>query len=532
MTSEQTTNESEEQLRRYLSRVSYSGMGIDQTLDAKLHQLRLSIKQQESVEQLGDDVEAVTQCLHDLEENYNATQQANDPKTGLIMLAENLAACVTERHSRKALKQLVAKQSSLTLEQLTGDMSDIVKQLTESLSKPTSRWNFFSKWFGSSKTEPAENKTSDTQYVESTAKPPTHHVPEAVHRALHNFVEQLGHIEIYRKATESIRTHLENLNRFEDLSPLIEQIASVLLEAASQEHVQFENFLSKLNKRLLKVASYLNQASVNHQDLFEDTQRLDLDLKATIGEIKQEISESSGLGPLKHRLLASFEHIFNSVGRFKEAQINRVKTTQEELAIVKEQMQLTEEESQRLKQSLQEQRFRAFNDPLTELPNRYAYNDRISTEYTRWRRYRTPLSLVVIDVDHFKQVNDTQGHHGGDQVLKTIAQMLQQGIRESDFVARFGGEEFVILMPETGLNEATKAINKLRLFIANQSIKLSSDVSLKVTVSCGVAEFEGSDSTDEVFSKADTALYRAKEKGRNQVCCERSKRPGDDPDSA
>lgn len=527
MTAEESNNESEEQLRRYLSRVSYSGMGIDKTLDEKLHQLRLSIKQQESVEQLGDDVEAVTQCLHDLEESYNATKQASDPKTGLVMLAESLAGCVNDRSGRKALKQLIAQQSSLTLEQLTGEMSDIVQRLAKKSPKPPSRWNIFSQWFGASKAKTTDKNESAATEVDAAAKPSDHNVPEAVHHALHNFVEQLGHIEIYRKATDSIRTHLKNLNRFEDLSPLIEQIASVLLEAASQEHVQFENFLSKLNKRLLKVASYLNQASVNHQDLFEDTQRLDLDLKATIGEIKQEISESSGLGPLKHRLLASFEHIFNSVGRFKEAQINRVKTTQDELAIIKEQMQLTEEESQRLKQSLQEQRFRAFNDPLTELPNRYAYNDRISTEYSRWRRYRTPLSLVVIDIDYFKKVNDEHGHQGGDKVLKAIAQTLQEGIRESDFIARFGGEEFVMLMPETNLNEATKAINKLRLLIANQTIKLSSQVALKVTVSCGVAEFEGSDSADDVFRKADTALYRAKQKGRNQVCCERSKRPGE-----
>jgi diguanylate cyclase len=348
------------------------------------------------------------------------------------------------------------------------------------------------------------------------------HIPDSLRDALNNFVEQLGTIDIYRKATGAIKQQLANLESYDQLSPLIEQIASVLLEAANQEHIQFETFLQKLNKRLLHVASYLNKAAAGHDGMLSDTRKLDDELKQTIDELKQEIADTPGLGSLKNRLLASFEHIFSSVNRFKESQFTRVQASMAELQIIKEQLQVTEEEAARLKAALQEQRFRAYNDPLTQLPNRYAYNERLTQEYTRWRRYRSPLSLAVCDIDHFKKVNDEKGHMAGDKVLQHVAEVLQQGIRESDFIARYGGEEFVILMPETHLTDATKAINKLRLQIAKDAVVLNNTEKLHVTLSFGVAEFEGSDTASDVFAKADRALYRAKEKGRNQVCCERS----------
>jgi diguanylate cyclase len=463
-------------------------------------------------------VDDITQCLREIEESVDvAGRTDNDPKQLLALLIDELLTLKVKRKTKQQLKQLKKSLSDQTPQQIIDQLKLCFQALVESDNKASFNWNPFTR----SKRDTEPLSTEADVETDSTASQ-RNKIPDSLRDALHNFVEQLGSIDIYRKATGAIKQQLSNLQSYDQLSPLIEQIASVLLEAANQEHIQFETFLQKLNKRLLHVASYLNQAAAGHDGMLSDTRKLDDELKHTIEELKIEIAEAPGLGSLKDRLLASFEHIFSSVNRFKESQITRVQASMAELQIIKEQLQVTEEEAERLKAALQEQRFRAYNDPLTQLPNRYAYNERLSQEYTRWRRYRSPLSLAVCDIDHFKKVNDEKGHIAGDKVLQHVAEVLQQGIRESDFIARYGGEEFVVLMPETNLTDATKAINKLRLRIAKESVPINTHEKLNITLSFGVAEFEGSDTASDVFAKADRALYRAKEKGRNQVCCERS----------
>lgn len=509
---EDNTNEVE-QLRRYLMLVSYSGMGIDKRLDKLLAQLRNDIKQQGSLDDVKSSVDEITQCLREIEESVEtASTEDTDPKAALALLIEELLATKIKRKVKLRLKQLKKNLPSQSPEQTVAQIKQLIEEIIEQSSDKKFNWNPFKR-----NPEPESEATQQNNTAEITPD-----IPDSLRDALNNFVEQLGTIDIYRKATGAIKTQLSSLNSYEQLSPLIEQIATVLLEAAGQEHVQFENFLQKLNKRLLHVASYLNKAAVGHNGMLSDTKQLNEELKQTIDDLKQEIDETPGLGGLKDRLLASFEHIFSSVNRFKDSQANRVQASMAELQIIKEQLQVTEDEAERLKANLREQRFRAYNDPLTQLPNRYAYNERLSQEYTRWRRYRSPLSLAVCDIDYFKKVNDEKGHSAGDKVLMHVAEVLKQGIRESDFIARYGGEEFIILMPETNLTDATKAINKLRQSISKENIPIKANDKLNVTMSFGVAEFEGTDTTTAVFDKADKALYRAKEKGRNQVCCERS----------
>ncbi|MCP4414456.1 MAG: GGDEF domain-containing protein, partial [Gammaproteobacteria bacterium] len=173
-----------------------------------------------------------------------------------------------------------------------------------------------------------------------------------------------------------------------------------------------------------------------------------------------------------------------------------------------------------LKNNLQQQKLRELTDPLTKLPNRQAYNERLFVESNRFKRYQKPLSLILGDIDLFKKINDTHGHVFGDVALRETASILQNSIRATDFVARFGGEEFIIIMPETNMAAATKAVNKLRIAIQNNQIT-ESITKINLTMSFGVAAFTEGDSSKSVLERADKALYRAKSKGRNQVCAQR-----------
>ncbi len=159
-------------------------------------------------------------------------------------------------------------------------------------------------------------------------------------------------------------------------------------------------------------------------------------------------------------------------------------------------------------------------DPLTQLVNRRALTVRLVTEMERVRRYNAPLAMLLLDLDHFKLINDTYGHPVGDDVLSAVATVLQRAVRAVDTVARYGGEEFVIILPETGVHGAVTFAERLRDKLASTRFPIAAGQDIHVTGSIGVATYPSPqiESVDDLFRAADAALYRAKGSGRNLVC--------------
>jgi diguanylate cyclase (GGDEF)-like protein len=158
-------------------------------------------------------------------------------------------------------------------------------------------------------------------------------------------------------------------------------------------------------------------------------------------------------------------------------------------------------------------------DELTTIGNRKGYVETINRERKAWSTSKLPLTLMLIDADKFKRINDSYGHSVGDQVLKCIGQTLKKQIRSTDYVARYGGEEFVIIMPATSLKESVKLAKKIKKVINSLKFELrAQNKVLKITCSFGIATFtERCSNTTDVFIAADKALYQAKENGRNTI---------------
>jgi len=161
------------------------------------------------------------------------------------------------------------------------------------------------------------------------------------------------------------------------------------------------------------------------------------------------------------------------------------------------------------------------HDDLTGLPNRRWFFDRLDEEVDRAFRYGNPLAMIMIDIDHFKKVNDSFGHPLGDMALAEVSRLLSANVRTSDMVARYGGEEFVVLLPETTVDQAVLVAEKLRMVVEVNDISLEGP-QVKVTISCGVADLQsvknGKGSARDAFVLAvDNTMHRAKENGRNQV---------------
>ena len=171
----------------------------------------------------------------------------------------------------------------------------------------------------------------------------------------------------------------------------------------------------------------------------------------------------------------------------------------------------------KLEELLDEVRRLAITDPLTGLYNRRHFTSMLEKEFSRVRRYKTELGCMIIDVDFFKKINDTLGHHAGDTVLSELAGILSEGLRKADIICRWGGEEFVVLLPQTGQDKVMEVAERLRHTVEEYRFLKHPD--LKVTVSIGVSTWpsEGMDSPDTIINTADEALYKAKNAGRNRI---------------
>lgn len=174
-------------------------------------------------------------------------------------------------------------------------------------------------------------------------------------------------------------------------------------------------------------------------------------------------------------------------------------------------------------------RILATKDSLTGLNNRRHFFDIATREFDRHRRYGGNISIAMLDLDHFKRVNDTYGHKAGDQVLRFTAQLCVNSLRGVDVVGRYGGEEFVVLMPEVGKYEAALAAERLRKVIENGRIDIGGET-ISITASLGIASdyHNNSSSLEELLNCADEALFKAKEAGRNRVVIWQPKEENDE----
>jgi diguanylate cyclase len=173
-----------------------------------------------------------------------------------------------------------------------------------------------------------------------------------------------------------------------------------------------------------------------------------------------------------------------------------------------------------LKKALLDAKRQTVTDTMTSLPNRKAFFDHMGLHMESMKSDFAISSLVMLDIDHFKKINDTFGHLFGDKVIKTVAEVLRRITKGKDMAARFGGEEFIIHLPETDISGARAVAEAIRKTIENASIinPLSNKVVSKVTVSLGITEIQQNSELDEAIARADKALYEAKNSGRNRVC--------------
>jgi diguanylate cyclase len=341
-------------------------------------------------------------------------------------------------------------------------------------------------------------------------------VASHIEDTLLGLLEDLTLPERYRPQAESMRDRLKNGLNWYELLPILDDFATLMLAITDSGQHEFEAYLQRLNERLESFQSNLQAATAGHADNRSAARQMDTQIREQVDGLQSSMQEAADLEDLKHVLENHLEGLLGTMDQHQKQRDEREQEVATRLHSLAERVAHMEQEAQGYREHLEEQRQKALVDPLTGLPNRAAWSERLDHEVTQWRQHGNTLLLAMLDLDHFKRINDNYGHLAGDKVLKIIASVLRKRLRGTDFIARFGGEEFVLLMPSTVPAAGLKLLESLRASIEACPFHFKGEP-VTITVSSGMTAFRPGEHGDQALKRADQALYRAKNAGRNRV---------------
>jgi diguanylate cyclase len=341
-------------------------------------------------------------------------------------------------------------------------------------------------------------------------------VAQHIENTLLGLLEDLSLPERHRPQAEAMRERLAHGLNWYELLPILDDLAVLMLAVTDSGQHEFEAYLKQLNERLEAFQGHLQVASEGHADSRSAARQLDTQIREQVDGLQSSVQEAADLDSLKQLLESHLEGLLGTMDEHRQQRDQREQEVAARLQSLAERVANMEQEAQGYREHLEIQRQKALIDPLTGLPNRAAWSERLDQEVNAWHQRGNSLSLAMLDLDHFKRINDGYGHLAGDRVLKIIASVLRKRLRPTDFIARFGGEEFVLLMPDSALADALAVGEGLRAAIEACPFHFKG-VPVTITVSMGVAQFQPGERSDLALKRADEALYRAKASGRNHV---------------
>ena len=332
-------------------------------------------------------------------------------------------------------------------------------------------------------------------------------------------LDRLALVDADDAATQALRAALVLATTDVELATILLRTAELIHERAeplARERQQAAALLTEVGKRLDELAEYFSRSSGTAEASREDTASLDSNVMREVSELTRESHDATDLHLLQSLVTSRLEAVGLCVREFRAREEARRIEQSERAEDMRSRVAALESETRELQENLQAERSRARVDPLTGVPNRKAFDERIAQEIARRVHTSGPVTLMVWDIDNFKAVNDTYGHRAGDRVLQHVARCFAQGVRSTDFLARIGGEEFTIVLIGLHMDVATRIANELRASVEALRFHFRG-VPVQVTASCGITELVDRDSAASAFDRADAALYRAKHGGKN-IC--------------
>jgi diguanylate cyclase len=285
-------------------------------------------------------------------------------------------------------------------------------------------------------------------------------------------------------------------------------------EQLQRERVQAAGILSEVTKRLDEMAGYLSDSNHASRAHFEDTQTYNDTVMAQVRELSHDVGSATELGLLQSLVNARLERVAEHVSNFRAREEFRLLEVNGRAERMRKRIAELEREAGELHSRLDNEKQGARIDPLTGIANRKSFEERFAREIAQSPGPDAAVVMLLWDLDNFKGVNDSYGHRAGDRVLQSVAACFMAAVRGNDFVARIGGEEFVMLLCGTDLSQAMLIANQVRSAVEALRFHFRG-TPVRVTVSCGLTELKHNDAAGAAFDRADAALYRAKHTGKN-----------------
>ncbi len=300
--------------------------------------------------------------------------------------------------------------------------------------------------------------------------------------------------------------------------PFLRSVADAVGEvvnALEAQRSELEDFLEQVTQQLADFEDWTRWQAGAAQNRRDETAGLELTVQAEMVHLQQEVVASPDLEYLKTKVKTRLDNVARELVEFRRKEERRHAEDERRASELKSEVSKLKGKTDELIKLCAEQEARLMIDSLTNVHSRYAYERRLEEEFQRWQRHSQPLSFTVWDIDLFKRINDSYGHEAGDRLLRGVADLFARNKRAEDFLARIGGEEFVLLLPATELDAAKGVAEKLRACVEAAAIRHHGEP-VKVTVSAGLTEFRPGDTPTTVYERADRALYQAKQQGRNR----------------
>ncbi|MFK8030216.1 MAG: diguanylate cyclase [Gammaproteobacteria bacterium] len=341
---------------------------------------------------------------------------------------------------------------------------------------------------------------------------------QTVQKVLISMVRQMDGVPELEQAVDELNQRLTDGISEDALETLLENLAlavSSVIKSIGKDKQELEAFLEQVTVQLAQFETWARGSENEAAARRKDTDFLERNVEQQVDELQSDMESSSDMSMLKQRVQKRLDSIAGELQVFRQSEEQRsTEAVERNVALMQEVNRLKVRTSE-LAETCKKQENRLMHDTLTRVHSRYAYDQRLQEEFQRWQRHGQPLSYSLWDLDFFKKVNDNFGHQTGDRLLMVVANMLTESTRVEDFVARIGGEEFVVIFPATELEKAHALADRVREKIAAVGFHFKGQP-IAVTVSCGITEFREGDTPQSVYERADKALYEAKEQGRNR----------------
>ncbi|MBL7000238.1 MAG: diguanylate cyclase [Gammaproteobacteria bacterium] len=348
------------------------------------------------------------------------------------------------------------------------------------------------------------------------------HEPEDIVTAQNVLITLIEKITLTHGNTPELDVIQEKLGKAFDInewSDYLDQIISeihVIIRGINNEKVELESLIIDVTRQLNEISNVLTDEHNDTEEGRLENKRLQTLMQENVDSIQAKVNQETDLQRLKASISNNLNSIKTGVAAFIAKDNARYQKAELRNNSLQQQIKFMEQESDQLQQKLTENRQKLMFDALTGVRSRLAYDELLDQELTRWSRYQETFSFAILDIDHFKRVNDVFGHNAGDKALQVVANMLARHIRKTDLLFRIGGEEFVLLLPKTSLDHATPLVEKIRNSVTSANFRFKQE-KVDITLSAGLTAILPGDDCETIYERADSALYQAKNGGRNQL---------------